>query len=126
MDEEDFASLNLRPFSNADARRWEALSSRLTALGLGLWGGTAEDLQRQLEARHPRIPVGFELSEFRKLLEHIEMLPSPADPRFACLSSVQAFRGLDTTTVLVGGERLTLRQVRYEVVRRAIEYLEGR
>jgi len=126
MDEDDFlSSRNLRPFGSADFGRMEALATRLRALGLALFGPTTADLERQLLARYPHIPAGFELSDFRKLLETLERFPSLDDPRYACLAQSSTFAAL-RATILVGDRRLMLIEARIEVVRRAIEHLEKR
>ena len=103
MDAEDFiSSRHLRPFGSADFERMEALAVRLRALGLALFGPTADDLQRQLMARHPHLPAGFALSDFHKLKETLQKLPRPDDPRYACLAKSSVFAEL-TAEVLVGG-----------------------
>jgi hypothetical protein len=68
MDEEEFDSLiQGRPFETADVARSEAQARRGMTLGVALWGRTSADLQRQLLAPHPAIPLGFELDDFRAL-----------------------------------------------------------
>ncbi len=102
MTEEEFvSSRELKPFGTADLAHLEAQGRRTSALGVALWGRTADDLQRQLLAPYPEIPSGYDLADFRRLLK---------------------------TTLLMTGTLpgLPLWKVRCEIVRRAIEYLESR
>jgi hypothetical protein len=69
MDEAEFdAFLNLRPLGRDDVTRADAQALRSTALGVALWGRNSADLQRQLLAPHPEVPLGFELADFWDLL----------------------------------------------------------
>ncbi len=112
MDEAEFDSLaDWRPFERADAGRYEAAAARCTSLAVARWGKTSGQLQRQLEAPHPAIPAGFELTDFRKLEQWAQSMTSACsgDPRFSWLPRTL---------------RLSEWQARLEIVRRAIEYLE--
>jgi hypothetical protein len=128
MDEGEFDALTrFRPFGVADARRAEAQAHRCTALGMALWGKGPDDLQHQLLASHPEIPAGFDLDDFRELENSLRIIAVRlGDPRQAWLSNVPAFRVLCSPVITVGTERMTALEARCEIVRRAIEYLEGR
>jgi hypothetical protein len=129
MDEEEFdALMKSRPFGTEDAMRWEAellANTRLgMTLGVALWGNTSEDAQRQLLASHPEIPAGFDLADFRKLLQWTAKMA-------AAVLALQRMRGMPpapppSPTVFAGSQDLTLWEARCEIVRRTIEYLEKR
>lgn len=75
MDEEEFDSLmQLQPFGTEDAMRVEAQWRRGAALAAALWGRTAADLERQLLARYPEIPPGFDLADFRRLQQSAQRI----------------------------------------------------
>jgi len=81
-------------------------------------------LQRQLLAPHPEIPSGFDLADFRQLLQWTAQLNS-------AVLAVQRMRGLPPAVlpapaVFAGTQGFTVWEARCEIVRRAIEYLEGR
>lgn len=117
MNEEDFdSSMDVRPFGTAEAMQAEAELRRCVALGVALWGRTSHDLQRQLLAPHPQIPTGFELADFRKLQRSVQILSTASWLPRSTLSS---------PTIFVGTQRFTTWEARLEVVRRAIEYLDG-
>ena len=122
MDEEDFDSAtNALPFGTADAQLWEVQTRRTIALGLKLWGRTAEELQRQLLASRPAIPAGFALSDFRRLLQNTQALAAvSSQARFNWLPRSAFF----SPAIFVGTTRFTTWEAGCEVVRRAIEYLE--
>jgi hypothetical protein len=64
LTEEEFESfVPNRPFRYDDLSQAEADAGRLTMLGLALWGRTAADLERQLDAPHPEIPPGCTLPD---------------------------------------------------------------
>ena len=129
MDEEEFdALMKSPPFDTRDVAHWEAkrrAAARLVmTLGSALWGRTSEDLERQMIAAHPEIPAGFDLADFRKLLQWTAQIAS-------AVLALQRMRGvppsvLPSPAVLVGSQWLTLWEARSEIVRRAIEYLEKR
>jgi hypothetical protein len=129
MDEEEFdALMKLRPFGTEDAVRWYAQVRGDIGLGMtlgsALWGRTSEDLQRQLLAPHPEIPSGFDLADFRKLLQWTVQMSS-------AVLAVQRMRGLSPAVlppaaVFVGTLGFTVWEARCEIVRRAIDYLEKR
>lgn len=124
MNEEEFdSSMDLQPFGTSDAMQAGALLRRCIALGAALWGKTPGDLQRQLLAPYPKIPSGFDLADFRKLQQSVQTISAASgDPRFAWLPRSVLF----SPPILVGTQRFTTWKARCEVVRRAIEYLEGR
>jgi hypothetical protein len=129
MDEEEFdALMKSRPFGTEDAIRWYAQVRSDIGLGMtlgsALWGRTSEDLQRQLLAPHPEIPSGFDLADFRKLLQWTAQMSS-------AVLAVQRMRGLSPAVlppaaVFVGTHGFTMWEARCEIVRRAIDYLEKR
>jgi len=120
MTEEEFdSSMKLRPFGAEEARQAEAQQRRCMTLGFALWGKTPADLQRQLLAPHPEIPSGFDMDDFRKLLQIAQTLSAASgSPRFAWLP-----RSILFSPIFVGAQRFTTWEARYEIVRRAIEYL---
>jgi hypothetical protein len=128
MDEEDFDRLMpFRPFGTDDALRAEAQARRSTALGIALWGKTPDDLHRQLLAPHPEIPSGFDLDDLRELQKNIRTIAAGlGDPRLKGLASLTAIRALYSPVIVIGTQRLTALEARWEIVRRAIEYLENR
>ena len=129
MDEEEFFRLmGSRPFGTTDAFRWDAHSRRQTrlalTLGAALWGRTPGDLRRQLAAPHPDVPSGFDLADFRDLLQLAAQMSS-------AVLRLQELRGLSPSVlpppvVVVGAQGFTEWEARCEIVRRAIEYLENR
>jgi hypothetical protein len=122
MDEEEFdALLQGRPFGTADAKKMDERLRRCTTLGRALWGKTSEDLQRQLIAPYPEIPVGYALADFRELQRTgLQISALLNDPRSAWASRL----GLSSQIVSVGSQQYTSWEARCEIVRRAIEYLE--
>jgi hypothetical protein len=95
MDEEEFdALMKLQPFGTEDAMHWYARIHGDIGLGMtlgsALWGRSSEDLQRQLLATHPEIPSGFDLADFRKLLQWTARMSS-------AVLAVQRMRGLSLT-----------------------------
>jgi len=114
MDEQESDWLGqLRPYGKENAVQAE----RCMRLALVLWGGTPDDLRRQLLAPSPEFPPGFDLVDFRQLRQRI--LFDWNSPRYAWVSRSPS------PTILVGAQRFTLWEARYEIIRRAIEYLEG-
>lgn len=124
MYEEEFdASLHLRRFGRDDVAQADARARRCTALGIALWGRNSGNLQRQLQAPHPEIPAGFDLSDFWDLLRSTRRISdSLSDPRRASLFRL----GRSSATIFVGTRQFTEWEARCEIVRRAIEYLESR
>jgi hypothetical protein len=126
MTEEEFdALMQARPFGTADALQAEAQMRRRMALaatlGVALWGKTSGDLQQQLLKPYPELPSGYDLSDFRELLDiSVEMVSAIlATQKMAGLSPL-----VSSPTFFVGTQSFTLWEARCEVVRRAIEYLE--
>ena len=127
MDEEEFDALReLRPFGTKDAMRSFARDRADTGLvmqlGTALWGKTSEDLQRQLLAPHPEIPSGFEVADFRRLLQVTARIGSA----FVTLRRMRGGNpGVSShPVVFVGTNGFSFWDARCEVVRRAIDYLE--
>jgi hypothetical protein len=123
MDEEEFDSLiQGRPFGTKDVMRLEAGARRCGKLGTALWGTTSADLQRQLLRPFPEIPSGFELEDFRRLHGDAQTIVKKLrDPRFGW-----SVLGGPGATIFAAGESFTEWEARCEIVRRAIEQLEGR
>jgi len=122
MDEEEFDSfMPSRPFGTEDAMRADARLRRCTTLGMALWGRTLEDLQRQLLAPFPEIPLGFDLADLRELQRSAHQISACfRDPRSKWLSRFASF----SPAISVGTQRFTMWEARSEIVRRALEYLE--
>jgi hypothetical protein len=121
MEEHEFDALFQQPYKREDAMGADAQMRRCDALGFALWGRKPEDLQRQLLAPYPEIPLGFTLTDFRLLQKRVEAISAlSSDRRHAWLSRLQASAG----SISVGGQRFTAWEARCEVVRRAIAYLE--
>ena len=117
------SSMSWQPFRSEDVMRFEAEAGRLTSLGVALWGRTSDDLQRQLDASHPEIPSVCSLADLRKLQQYVQKISTAlANPRNTWLSSL----ALSSNNIFVGTQRFTAWEARYEIVRRAIEYLEKR
>lgn len=123
MDEQELDAYARSPFGTADAAHQDAQLRRLLVLGQALWGGTAEDLRRQLLAPHPAIPSGFALSDFRESLKLSARICSIdlQNRNNAWMRSIPFF----SATISVGTQELTASEARYKVVRKAIDYLEG-
>jgi hypothetical protein len=123
MDEHEFDALfPYRAFGNKEATEHYARLHRNAALASALFGKTPEDLRQQLLVPYPKIPAGFSLSDFRDLRRLLEMaLAAPANPSFAGSSLVQQ---LASRSILVGTQRHSVLEAHYEIVCRAIEFLE--
>jgi hypothetical protein len=126
MDEQEFDSLfPPKPFGTAEAMQAEARLRRCGALGLALWGRTADDLRRQLLAPCPEIPLGFDLENFRELQRFAQLISSGLArsqnaglPPFPLATS--------SPTIFGGTQRFTPWEACCEILRRAIEHLEKR
>jgi len=126
MDEQEFDSLmQTRPFGRDEAMQADLQLRRGVTLAIALWGGTPDDLQRQLLAPSPEIPSGFDLTDLRELQRSAEKISARmsdlSDPRYAWLSRL----AFSYQTIFVGAQRFTAWEARCEIVRRAIEYLEN-
>ena len=129
MDEQEFDALFPRPFGKDDFRKADAQLGRCATLASALFGRTSEGLRVQLVAAHPEIPSGFSLTDFRDLERHVQtilglVLSASSSPRLAWLSPW--LTQFASATITVDGQRYTVWEARCEIVRRAIEYLEGR
>ena len=124
MHEEEFdALIQSRPFGTEDARRVDLRIRRRASLATTLWGKTPDDLRRQLLARSPEIPSGFDLADFRELLRTtVQLLTEMKSPRNDLMSRM-AFA---SQTIVIGTQRYTEWEARCEIIRRAIWYLENR
>jgi len=125
MDEQEFDALfSSRPFGTQDALREDARARRCATLATLLFGRTPDDLRRQLLASHPEIPSGYDLADFHDLQRHLEMVTAPLNnPRNSWLSPLGAAA---FGVVEVGTKSLSVWEVRIEIPRRAIHYLENR
>jgi hypothetical protein len=123
VDEEEFDRLMQgRPFGTKDFKIVEADARRRGKLSVALWGTSSADLQRQLLKRYPEIPSGFGLEDFRRLHWDAQTIATMlSDPRFGGFSVL----GGSGATIFAAGESFTEWEARCEIVRRAIEYLEG-
>jgi hypothetical protein len=127
MDEQELdSSMAWLPFGTKDAKRMEDQARRTAALGLALWGKTDDDLRRQLLAPHPEIPSGFDLADYRELQKSYRLIAACLAGRHrSWVSGMPGIRNLLSPLVVIGTERLTAFEARCEIVRRAIEFLEG-
>jgi len=123
MHEEEFdALIQSRPFGTEDARRLDLRLRRSKSLATTLWGKTLDDLRRQLVARSPEIPSGFDLADFRELLRTTEqLLAAMKSPRNDLISRM----AIASQTIVIGTQRYTEWEARCEIIRRAIRYLEN-
>ncbi|HEY3768123.1 MAG TPA: hypothetical protein VGN44_05580 [Candidatus Angelobacter sp.] len=125
MKEEDFdALMKGRSFGTEDATRVDAQLRRIFTLGAVLWGRTSDDLQRQLLAPHPDIPLGIGLSDLRELLRNVELMLAAFHDEKGALASISI--ALSSPTITIGTQQFTAWEARCEIVRRAIQYLETR
>lgn len=125
MDEQEFDALfPYRSFGSKEATEQDGRLRRCSTLAIALFGKTSDDLRQQLLASHPKIPHGFSLSAFRYLQKQTEraLAIDPTSPRFA-RSSI--FQLLASRTISVGAQRYSMLEARYEIVRRAIDFLEN-
>lgn len=127
MDEQEFDALfPARPYGTQDAMRNDARLRRCGTLGTLLFGRTPDDLRRQLLASHPEIPTGYDLTDFRDLQRHLEMVTGAlSDPRNTWLSPLR-LRTAAFGVIEVDTQRLSAWEARLEILRRAIAYLENR
>ena len=126
MDEQQFDAMRQwRGFSSGDARKIERQFQQLATFGLGLWGRTADDLRRQLALDHPEIPAGCVLADLQHLLGQARAMLS-AYPTMDHNMRILLDRCVGTEAIKIHGERLTVLEARYEIARRAIEWLESR
>jgi 16S rRNA G1207 methylase RsmC len=123
MNEEEFDSLAAwQPYRTEEALRMEAQMARHAALAAALWGGTSADLERQLSGRHPAIPSGFALADYRELHRSAEkMAAAMGGPQSTWFSRWAR----SSWVISVGAQRYTAWEARCEIVRRAIKYLEN-
>lgn len=114
MDEDEFDSaIRARPYRLEDAMLAEARSRRIATLGVALWGTSSADLQRQLLAKYPVIPSGYELADFHALLRTAQTVAGHPWGRLSA-------------TIFVGAQEFTQWEARCEIVRRAIDCLDSR
>jgi hypothetical protein len=118
MDERDFDTSQWRQFESQDLRSEE----RIAALAAGLWGVTTNHLRRQLLAPFPTLPSGFDLDDYRKLQRRAGVLLLAVTKS----GSKNPWASLLWQVILVDARRFTALEARYEIVRRAIEFLDSR
>ena len=122
MDEHEFfAQHPMRPWTRSD---FENAHREGTALAQALWlsnklWGDAETMTRQLLAASPEIPAGLGLQELRSL-ERLARLGLRFGDRW------HGPRVPKGSALWIGGRSLTIWEARYEIVRRAIDFLEHR
>lgn len=110
---EFFAHHPMRPWKRSDFQNALA-SAPAFWLCASLWGD-AERMTRQLLANSPEIPTGLGLRELRtleRILVHFggSWPATPGIPK--------------DSRIIIGGFSYTMWEARYEIVRRAIEFLE--
>jgi hypothetical protein len=131
--ERDFDALpvdNMEPETDVVAWRTDnpqlpAAWSRCATLGHALWGKNADDPRSQLVKSPPDLPSGFEVTDYRELMDLTARLASLKidDPKNAWIRPW--LRWSFTKSIHVGAQDFTDLEARVEIVRRAIEYLEG-
>ncbi len=118
MDEDEFfAQYPMPPWTYSDFQRESGALARALPLSAELWGDP-ETLRRRLLAAFPEVPAGLGLPELR-VLERLARLGLRFGDRRA------AQRIPKGSMVIINGRPFTLWEARYEIVRRAIEFLEG-
>jgi hypothetical protein len=116
MDEHDFEALRAwKPFSSDDMKNAE----RLPALALALWGRTPEDLRQLLLAATPKVPRGCSLAHLKLLEQQAKQFLT------ATRKSPSTFGRYAHEVIAIGSQTFSVPEGRCEVVRRAIEHLEG-
>lgn len=126
MTEEEFDSfMPNRPFRPDDLRQAEADAGRYTTLGLALWGRTPADLERQLDAPYPEIPSGCTLADLVRLRRYLQNFQRLSAETYKPQNTWLGPLTLSSLGMLAGSRALTGLEARLEVVRRAIEYLDG-
>jgi len=119
MNEDEF-------FANSQMRPWQreevANQERIWGLAAALWGD-ADHLKRQLLAPSPSIPEGFDLTDLRRLeglARFCLRLTDSASPWTASKLAWLLRMGRPTEEIVIGTDRYTVFEARYEIVRRAI------
>jgi hypothetical protein len=121
MDEQEFDSWpGLRPFHTSDMKQFE----RVAALAGKLWGAGTDYIQRQLLAPHPEIPEGFDVADFRMLQRQSEMMLVALERKPPSLQW-GSLRFMMDSKIVVGSQTFTYPEACYEIVRRAIDFLEN-
>lgn len=110
---EFFAQHPMRPWKRSDFQNAGASAPALW-LCARLWGDV-ERMTRQLLANSPEIPAGLGLRELRTLERMLVHFGDgwPATPGIP-----------KDSRIVIGGLSYTMWEARYEIVRRAIEFLE--
>jgi hypothetical protein len=117
MDEQEFDAW-------AGSRSFDMkLFERAAALAGLLWGAGIEHMQRQLLAPHPEIPAGFSLDDFRNLQRQSEALLVALERKPPGLQWGSLRFTMDTK-IQVGSQSFTYPEACYEIVHRAIDFLE--
>lgn len=126
MNEQEFdAARQWRSFGTQDGMKLERKFERLATFGLALWGRKPDDLRRQLTAPHPEIPSGCSMDDLRHLLGQAQSMLSAyrTMDHSARILLDRMFKG---DVIKIDSEHFTVLEARYEIVRRAIEWLENR
>ena len=99
---------------------------RYGTLAVRLWGSTTDDLRRQLVAPYPKIPLGWNLEDFRELQRIAQRISSMVSP--SRTAQLPPFPWTRTTSpdIFVGAQRFTPWEACCEILRRAIVHLETR
>jgi hypothetical protein len=129
MDEEDLDNLLLQPLDHLELTKIDAGMLRPATLAQALWGTTRLDLERQLLALHPAVPPTFDLADYRALERSTQrvlmLLQNRAVARLFARMTSNLFAATNPP-VVIGSIKYTEIEARHEIVRRAIQYLEGR
>lgn len=110
---EEFNFESWQPWSGTDFAR----HTYTFTLSAKLWGD-ADNLQRQLSATRPIVPEGLGLAELR-FLERLAFAFLQMKDRVPVPGFVK------NATIVAAGRRWSIFEARYEIVRRAIESVEG-
>jgi len=100
----------LPPWQRGELRQFESAVS----LSSKLWG-SPENLKRQLEAATPLVPTGLDRKGLLTLKTKAWLAIKYAPPG----------TGLRGTQIIIGDQRFSLPEARYEIARRALAALGG-
>jgi crotonobetainyl-CoA:carnitine CoA-transferase CaiB-like acyl-CoA transferase len=121
MDEEELDRFLLQPLNPLELTKADVRMRRTAALAEALWGKTRHDLERQLLAARVVLAPAFELADYLALEQSTRrVLVLLKNDRVARLFATM------NSTMTVGTATYTEVEARCEIVRRAIQQLEGR